>query len=370
MLVVDQKDLIVQAFDLASPAGMAAIEPTPRVYRSLSAGTISGRVLAVSPEAEGSDAGSGERWLVQDGPGVSVLDTSGETVGQVVLTGGIPEHPVAAGTAEGFLLVGADRYIYRVRRDGSALGAIPNATAGGELKRPRAIAWRAGDGAIAVYDSDDDEIQILSPDGAFRQRVGRKGTGPGEISKAVSMAFDASGRAAGGRSRRGTAAAVRRARGLPQRRRTGHDQPCDRELGARRRSGHVGAHLRARPDDGHRRTVGTGRDRVPGRRALADVPGERTRRHAGGRHARQWREGAVPHGPFPLPGPAARSARPPADARCRTGRWRGAGLDGGHSRGRVVRGVPEAGRGISRSGCDKPRILGPRAAGSVGRPTG
>jgi DNA-binding beta-propeller fold protein YncE len=193
MLVVDQKDLIVQGFDMAWPAGTASIEPVARTYRSLSAGTVSGRVLAVSPGADGSSARSDERWLVQDGLSVTVLDTSGETVGQVVLTGGIPDEPVAAETAEGFVLVGADRYIYRVRKDGSALGAMPNATAGGELKRPGAIAWRSGDGALAVYDADDDEIQILSADGAFRRRVGRKGTGPGEISKAVSMAFDAAG---------------------------------------------------------------------------------------------------------------------------------------------------------------------------------
>lgn len=200
MLVVDQKDLVVQAYDLTWPVGATRIEPAPRAFRSASAGKIPGRVLAVSPGAEvyGSgdapDAGaSDDRWLVQDGANFMVLGTTGETVGTVILTGGNPQEPVAAGTDDGFLLVGADRYIYRLRRDGSTLGALPNATAGGELKRPQALAWRAGDGAIAVYDADDDEIQILSPDGAFRQRVGRKGTGPGEISKALSLTFNSAG---------------------------------------------------------------------------------------------------------------------------------------------------------------------------------
>ncbi|MEK6254698.1 MAG: hypothetical protein N2B05_08400, partial [Gemmatimonadales bacterium] len=66
-------------------------------------------------------------------------------------------------------------------------------TAGGELKRPEALAWRSSDGAVAVYDRDDDEIQIHSSDGAFQQRVGRKGVGAGEISKATAMSFDHSG---------------------------------------------------------------------------------------------------------------------------------------------------------------------------------
>ncbi len=78
-------------------------------------------------------------------------------------------------------------------RDGAVVTSLPAATAGGELKRPEAMAWRASDGAIAVYDRDDDEIQILSSEGAFQQRVGRQGTGPGEISKATSMTFDLAG---------------------------------------------------------------------------------------------------------------------------------------------------------------------------------
>jgi len=136
---------------------------------------------------DGSDAE--DRWLVRYAAGLSVLDPSGQRMGDVVLSE-LPSPLVTAGTGDGFVLVGADRRMRILSRDGQVVSSLPQATAGGELKRPEALAWRAGDGALAVYDRDDDEIQILSAEGAFLQRVGRKGTGPGEISRAISMSFN------------------------------------------------------------------------------------------------------------------------------------------------------------------------------------
>jgi len=190
MTVVDQKDLLVQEIRVEWPDKSAFLEPTPRAFSAFVIDTIQAQVLAVSPGAEGSDAE--ERWLTRDASGLAVLDPSGERVGEVVLAE-IPKPLVTMGTADGFVLVGADRRMRVLSRTGEVVTSLPSATAGGELKRPEALAWRASDGAIAVYDRDDDEIQILSSEGAFQQRVGRKGVGAGEISKAVSLSFDHAG---------------------------------------------------------------------------------------------------------------------------------------------------------------------------------
>jgi sugar lactone lactonase YvrE/tetratricopeptide (TPR) repeat protein len=187
MTVVDQKDLLVQEIRLDWADESAFLEPVPRSHESVVVDTLSGRVVAVAPGAAGSD--EGERWLVREGTSLVVLDPSGQRAGQVLLPGELPKRLVTTGTGEGFVLVGEDRRMRILSREGEVVSSLPQATAGGELKRPDALAWRAGDGAIAVYDRDDDEIQILSSEGVFLQRVGRKGTGVGEISRAVSMSF-------------------------------------------------------------------------------------------------------------------------------------------------------------------------------------
>jgi len=130
--------------------------------------------------------------LARDAGGLVVVSPTGERLGQVVLAE-VPRPLVTMGTADGFVLVGADRRMRVLSREGQVVTSLPSATAGGELKRPEALAWRASDGAIAVYDRDDDEIQILSSEGAFQQRVGRQGTGSGEISRATHMTFDDAG---------------------------------------------------------------------------------------------------------------------------------------------------------------------------------
>lgn len=188
MTVVDQKDMLVQEIRVEWADGAAFLEPAPRAYASFVIDTIVGQVLAVAPGAAGSEAE--ERWLVRYADGLSVLDPSGQRIGDVVLPGELPKSIVTTGTGDGFVLVGADRRMRLLSRTGEVVSSLPQATAGGELKRPEALAWRATDGAIAVYDRDDDEIQILSSEGTFLQRVGRKGTGPGEISRAVSMSFN------------------------------------------------------------------------------------------------------------------------------------------------------------------------------------
>ncbi len=193
MTVVDQKDLLVQEIRVGWPDESAFLEPEPRPFSAFVIDTIRGQVLAVAPAADASEGeDADERWLARDATGLFVLDPAGERVGQVVLSE-LPRPLVTTGTGDGFVLVGADRRMRILSRDGQVVTSLPSATAGGELRRPAALAWRASDGAIAVYDRDDDEIQILSPVGAFLQRVGRKGTGQGEISKAVSLTFDDAG---------------------------------------------------------------------------------------------------------------------------------------------------------------------------------
>lgn len=187
MTVVDQKDLLVQEIRIEWMDPSAFLEPAPRSHASFVIDTIQGQVLAVAPAADGGDAE--ERWLVRYPAGLSVLNPSGQRVGDVVLPE-LPSPLVTAGTGDGFVLVGADRRMRVLSRDGQVVSSLPLATAGGELKRPESLAWRAGDGALAVYDRDDDEIQILSSEGTFLQRVGRKGVGAGEISRAVSMSFN------------------------------------------------------------------------------------------------------------------------------------------------------------------------------------
>jgi hypothetical protein len=187
MTVVDQKDLLVQEIRIEWADPSAFLQPAPRSHASFVIDTLQGQVLAVAPGADGSDAE--ERWLVRYPAGLSVLDPSGQRMGDVVLSE-LPRPLVAAGTGDGFVLVGADRRMRILSRDGQVVSSLPLATAGGELKKPEALAWRAGDGALAVYDRDEDEIQILSSEGTFLQRVGRKGVGAGEISRAVSLSFN------------------------------------------------------------------------------------------------------------------------------------------------------------------------------------
>jgi len=190
MMAVDQKDLVVQQIRIVWPDTAAFLEPAPRAFAAFAIDTIQAKVLAVSPGPEGTD--DDERWLVRDAGGLAIFDPSASEFGDVVLAE-LPKTLVAMGMADGFVLVGVDRSMRVLSRSGQPTMSLPGATAGGELKRPAALAWRASDGAIAVYDSDDDEIQILSSDGAFQQRVGRKGVGAGEISKATAMSFDHSG---------------------------------------------------------------------------------------------------------------------------------------------------------------------------------
>jgi tetratricopeptide (TPR) repeat protein len=190
MLAVDQKDLLVQEIRARWPDGSASLEPAHRAFQAFAVDTIEAQVLAVSPGEPGT--GERERWLARDAGGLLVLDPDGGGAVDVVLAD-LPRPLVTLGTADGFVLVGADRRMRVLSKDGTVVTTLPASTAGGELKRPEALAWRAGDGAIAVYDRDDDEIQILSSEGAFQQRVGRRGVGPGEISKATAMSFDLAG---------------------------------------------------------------------------------------------------------------------------------------------------------------------------------
>jgi sugar lactone lactonase YvrE/tetratricopeptide (TPR) repeat protein len=192
MTLVDQKDLLVQEVRLEFPDVSQFLEPVHRRYSGMAVDTLSGRLLAISPASPSGP--TDERWLIQNERGMAVTSPAGDVIAQVAMAVEPAETPAAMGSYEGFVVVDRSRRMHHLSRDGALVGSMPPATAGGELRRPEALAWRAEDGAMAVYDRDDDEIQILGPDGIFRQRVGRKGTGEGEISKVVAMAFDASGK--------------------------------------------------------------------------------------------------------------------------------------------------------------------------------
>ncbi len=183
LLVLDQEDRRVQEFTVRIEV---PISENHRLYRG-----VSGDGRAWRPVARTTTAGGGERWLAFDGAGYSVREPDGRSLGRVAVE---PprDGPVAAGAADGFVVIDRENRIHRVDADGAVVSEIPRRTAGGELKRPRALAARQ-DGVLAVYDADDDDLLLLGPDGAYLQRVGRPGRGPGEIDDAVALEFDARG---------------------------------------------------------------------------------------------------------------------------------------------------------------------------------
>ena len=183
LLVLDAEDRRVQEFTVRVEAPLAA---AARVYHGVSGDGRAWRPVARTV----SNAGS-ERWLAFDGAGYSVREADGRSLGRVAVE---PprDRPIAAGGPGGFVVVDRGDRLQRLDAEGAPLGEIPSRTAGGELKRPRALAIRP-DGVLAVYDADDHDLLLLGPDGAYRQRVGRPGRGPGEIEDAVAVAFDARG---------------------------------------------------------------------------------------------------------------------------------------------------------------------------------
>jgi tetratricopeptide (TPR) repeat protein len=188
MAVLDQRERRVQEFTVSMTGNVPQLEPVHREYLATTGETLRWQPVAVAPETEDGP----ERWLAF--PPYSIRSPDGSGVQPVQLPGSAPEIAVATGTREGFVMVDRDRRIHRVDRGGRLLGTIPNAVGGGEIKRPAAIAHRATDGVLAVYDEDDDDVFLLDFDGRFRSRVGRRGTGPGELRDVTSLAFDAAGR--------------------------------------------------------------------------------------------------------------------------------------------------------------------------------
>jgi len=189
MVVVDQKDLVVQEMRL-DPTSGDLTEPVHRTHIGIAIDTLEGRPLAVSSSGPGGE----EIVLVREASGLVIRSGTGEMVASISMPGKLPDRVVAAGTSDGFIVVDRDHSARRFAPDGTLQGLLPSTTAGGQLKRPAAIAWRASDDVLAVYDRDDEEIQLLAADGSFMQRVGRKGRSAGEISKVVSLAFDNTGR--------------------------------------------------------------------------------------------------------------------------------------------------------------------------------
>ncbi len=193
MVLVDQKDLIVQEMRMEFPPGSVVIEPSTRSFLGVAVDTLAGRVLAVTSSSAAQGTRAVEHWLLLEGGRLVIRSADGERVGEIALPGALPRTLVAVGTTDGFVLADRTHRLHRVSHTGEVIASLPRATAGGELKRPTALAWRSADGTLAVYDRDDDEIQLLALDGTFRQRIGRKGRGEGEISRVEGMAFGADG---------------------------------------------------------------------------------------------------------------------------------------------------------------------------------
>jgi tetratricopeptide (TPR) repeat protein len=189
MLAVDQKDLVVQEMRLDyGPVDVE--EPVHRTHVGIAIDTLDGRPVAVSPGPDATD-GSDDRLLIRDAGGLAIVSgAGGDVVARLTIPGELPQTIAAIGTSDGFIVVDGEWTARIFSSDGALIGALPTTTAGGQLRRPAALAWRASDGAFAVYDRDDDEIQILDRDFGFLQRVGRQGQSDGEISKAVALAFD------------------------------------------------------------------------------------------------------------------------------------------------------------------------------------
>ncbi|MEN8144527.1 MAG: hypothetical protein ABFS14_06190 [Gemmatimonadota bacterium] len=193
MILVDQKDLIVQEMRMTFPAGGAFLQPSTRSFLGVAVDTLDGRVLAVTSSSAGQGGRVVEYRLLLEAQRLVIRSADGERVGEILLPGALPQTLVAVGASDGFVIADRTRRLHRVSLTGEVIASLPLATAGGELKRPTALAWRSSDGTLAVYDRDDDEIQLLSADGTFKQRVGRRGRSEGEISRVEGMVFRADG---------------------------------------------------------------------------------------------------------------------------------------------------------------------------------
>lgn len=193
MILVDQKDLIVQEMRMEFPSGSEFVGPSTRSFLGVAVDTLDGRVLAVTSSSAAQGGRVVEYRLMLEAGSLLIRSADGERVGRIVLPGALPRTLVAVGTSDGFVIADRTRRLHRVSVTGEVVASLPLVTAGGELKRPTALAWRAADGTLAVYDSSDDEIQLLSTDGTFRQRVGRRGRGDGEISGVEGMVFGSEG---------------------------------------------------------------------------------------------------------------------------------------------------------------------------------
>jgi len=190
LLVLDRGDRRLQELHVEYPARATAVTGAPRTHRAATGPATAWRPVAAAP----GDGESAPRWLSVSGSGFEIRSPDGRSLATPEGLGRPRDRIVATGTGDGFVVVDRDDRIVRLDRDGRRLGAIDRRTGGGELERPRAIAWRRDDGALAVYDEDGDDLLILDTEGRFLQRIGRRGSGPGEIDDVRALAFDPSGR--------------------------------------------------------------------------------------------------------------------------------------------------------------------------------
>jgi tetratricopeptide (TPR) repeat protein len=190
LVVLDAEDRRIQEFTVTYPGNPAPLAAARRAHVAETLAPTSDRPVAVARAAGNAP----ERWLWRTAAGLSLGDPSAGPTRPAALPGGVPERVVATGTDQGFVVVAQDERIVLLDRDGRIAGSIPNETAGGLVRRPRALAWRADDGALAVYDVEDDDLLLLGPDGTFLRRIGRRGVGPGEVQDVIALAFDAEGR--------------------------------------------------------------------------------------------------------------------------------------------------------------------------------
>lgn len=190
LLVLDRGDRRLQELRIEYPTRAPAVPRAPRTHRATTGPATTWHPVAAAP----GDGESAPRWLSVSGSGFDVRSPDGRPLATPEGLGRPRDRIVATGTGDGFVVVDRDDRIVRLDRDGRRLGTIDRRTGGGELEQPRAIAWRRDDGALAVYDEDGDDLLLLDTDGGFLQRIGRRGSGPGEIDDVRALGFDPSGR--------------------------------------------------------------------------------------------------------------------------------------------------------------------------------
>jgi len=189
MTVLDRDDRRVQELRVGYPDRLGLLRPAGRTHVGKVQRMLDGQPLAFAAETDEAPA----RVLVRSPAGLEVRSTDGSRVARVDL-GKLPERIAATGTSQGFVVVDRERSLVVLDRDGRLVGRWSRETSGGELEKPAVLAWSAPDDVLAVYDEDGDDLFLLGPDGSFRQRIGRRGSGPGEIDDVRAMAFDSNGR--------------------------------------------------------------------------------------------------------------------------------------------------------------------------------